>query len=470
MKIIETAFMKKLARIFLIFFVISSLFGCLSPIALNRAVELYDQAAIRSESRQLLTNIARAQHHEPLHFTRVSNIAATFNFSANAGATPALTGESGGLLAPIFGGGVSENPTFSIDPIASEEFTKRLLTPFSQHKLTLLLRQHFDIDLLLRMMAQEVYLHRSEQQHDAHDTRAHEMRGHQRRLHRGAKTFSDSATPGFAEQNKADEFLPGFQLTKEQEHRMRYRQRTHLQQTAYHNNPSDRAGYEMFRRIVLHLSAIQDQKQLFAEPLTFERSWEISDSGISAEGLFQAIEKDFTVSHDQEKNVYTLSKQLPGPILITNYDPNILCCEERAEIYNLVNPWIENDVAFDIRPDYPGGEWPIRGAFRLRSFHTILNFLGHALGEQAEYYVEKDPRTPPIARNENPSHTLGLIVANELPAGINLSVQSHDKYYAVDTTGTNAHWNLNAFQLLYILYRLTITDAKSLGLPNTNEK
>lgn len=128
-----------------------------------------------------------------------------------------------------------------------------------------------------------------------------EKRGHQRRLHRGAKTLSSPLISGDEEQADMEQFLPGVQLTREQEHRMRYRQRTHLQQTAYHNDPSDRAGYEMFRRIVLHLSAIQDQKQLYAEPLTFERSWEISNNGISAEGLLQAIEKDFTVSHDQKK-------------------------------------------------------------------------------------------------------------------------------------------------------------------------
>ena len=64
----------------------------------------------------------------------------------------------------------------------------------------------------------------------------------------------------------------------------------------------------MFRRIVLHLSAIQDQKQLYAEPLTHERNWTIPVGAISAEGLFQAIEKDFTVSHDQHKGTYTLSK------------------------------------------------------------------------------------------------------------------------------------------------------------------
>ncbi len=149
--------------------------------------------------------------------------------------------------------------------------------------------------------------------------------------------------------------------------------------------------------------------------------------------------------------------------------PDILCCEERAALYDLINPWIENDVAFDIPPGYPGREWPIRGAFRLRSFHTILNFLGHALGEQAEYYVEKDPRTPPIDKDENPSHTLGLIIADELPSDANLSIYSHGKYYAVDTTGSS-HWNRNTFQLLYILFRLTVTDAKSLGLPITISK
>lgn len=164
-------------------FVVVSLSGCLSPIALNRAVELYDQAALHSESRQLLINIARAQHHEPLHFTRISSIAATFDFSASAGATPALTGERGGMLAPIFGGSVSESPTFSIDPIASDEFTKRLLTPFSQHKLTLLLRQHFNIDLMLRMMAQEVRLLDSRPYNVVKGEQVPTKRGFRHRMH-----------------------------------------------------------------------------------------------------------------------------------------------------------------------------------------------------------------------------------------------------------------------------------------------
>jgi hypothetical protein len=149
----------------------------------------------------------------------------------------------------------------------------------------------------------------------------------------------------------------------------------------------------MFRRVALHLSAIQDQNQLYVEPMVFQRSWTIPASSVSAEG-FQALEKEFVVLYNQPDNTYTLSKQVPGPILITNYNPDILCCEERAHLNDLARTWIANDVAFDIRPDYPGGEWPMRGAFRLRSFHAILGFLGRSIDEEPEYNVEKDPRTP----------------------------------------------------------------------------
>lgn len=62
--------------------------GFLSPITLNRAGIAYDDAITESHSKQLLINIARAQHHEPIHFTGVSNIAATFDFRFTAGATP----------------------------------------------------------------------------------------------------------------------------------------------------------------------------------------------------------------------------------------------------------------------------------------------------------------------------------------------------------------------------------------------
>jgi hypothetical protein len=435
-------------RLSLCFLLIFTLSGCLSAITLNRAVIAYDEAVINADTKQLLVNIARARHHLPLHFTRVSAIAATFNFSANAGASPALTGNQGGMLVPIFGGGISENPTFSIEPIAGEEFTQRLLAPFSQHKLTLLLRQHFDVDLMLRMMAQEVTLLNPEQlvtlSHAQKDTDTEEQDGHRR-------------------------FLPAIQLTKEQEERVRIRQQSHSQEITYHNNPSDREGYEMFRRVALHLSAIQDQKQLYAEPLTFERSWTIPASAVSAEG-FQSLQKEFTVRYDQKESTYTLSKQVLGPVLITNYDPDTLRFEEVEDLYDLTNSWLDNDVIFDIRPGHVGGEWPLRGSFRLRSFYAILNFLSHSLGDEPEYDVAKDLRTPPIARNENPIHTMEIVVSNKPTLNTELSAYLNGQYYAINTKGPDAHWNQNAFQMLYILFRLTVTEAKSLALPITIAK
>lgn len=373
--------------------------GCVSPMALNRAVIAYDEAVTDAGSQQLLINIVRAHHRQPIHFTGVSNIAATFNFQANAGAMPALGGLAGATMMPIFGGSVSENPTISIVPIEGEEFTKRLLTPFPQSKFTLLLRQRFDVDLLLRLMAQEVRLQQTE-------------------------------------------------------HR-----------SAYRNNPSDRPGYEMFRRVVLHLSAIQDQNELYAEPLPLISTWTIPASSIATEG-FQALQKEFVVSYNQQDNTYTLRKQVPGPILITNYDPNTLSAEERAQLNDLMGDWNTNDVAFDIRPGGYGGEWPMRGAFRLRSFHSILGFLGNALGEEPGFHVEKDPRTPPILGNENPDVTMQLVVSDSPIPKADLSIRSQGRYYAVKTTGPLARWNRDAFQLLHLLFQMTITDMPRTGVPS----
>jgi hypothetical protein len=371
--------------------------GCLSPITLNRAVTSYDEAITDAISKQLLINIARAHQHQPIHFTGVSNIAATFDFRVNAGATPAFTGEAGRALMPIFGGSVAENPTISIAPIEGEEFTKRLLTPFQETKFLLLLRQRYDIDLLLRLMAQEL------------------------------------------------------RITE------------NGQEVAYRNTPTDRTGYEMFRRVVTHLSAIQDQNQLHAEPLVYNRTWTIPADSVTAEG-FQALQKEYLVTYSRKDNSYTLRKQITGQILITNYDPNMLSPDERSRLIDETEEGQLNDVSFDIRPGHIGGEYPLKGDFRLRSFNTILNFLGRSLEEDPEYNVDKDPRTPAV--HENPVHTMELLLSDGAPSGADLSIQSHGKYYAVNTTGPLARWNREAFQMLYLLFQMTVSEVPRVGIPS----
>ena len=371
--------------------------GCLSPVTLNRAVTSYDEAITDAVSKQLLINIARAHQHQPIHFTGVSNIAATFDFRVSAGATPALTGEASRGLMPIFGGSVAENPTISIAPIEGEEFTKRLLTPFQEAKFLLLFRQRYDVDLLLRLMAQELRI------------------------------------------------------------------KENGQEVAYRNTPTDRKSYEMFRRVVTHLSAIQDQNRLHAEPLVYHRTWTIPAPSVTAEG-FQALQKEYLLAYNQKDNSYTLRKQILGRTLITNYDPDTLSPDERARLIDETEEGHLNDVAFDIRPGHIGGEYPLKGEFRLRSFNTILNFLGRSLGEDPEYHVEKDPRTPAIL--ENPVHTMELLLSDGAPSGVDLSIQSHGKYYAVNTTGPLARWNREAFQMLYLLFQMTVSEVPRVGVPS----
>ncbi|MBS0496044.1 MAG: hypothetical protein JSR51_00120 [Proteobacteria bacterium] len=390
----------RLLRLWPLLFIPLILSGCLSPMALNRAVLAYDDAVTDAVSQQLLINIVRAHHRQPIHFTGVSNIAATFNFQASAGATPSPGGLAGAVISPVFGGSVAESPTISIVPIEGEEFTKRLLAPFSQNKLTLLLRQRFDVDLLLRMMAQEVRLLDTDQPNGA-----------------------------------------------------------------YRNSPGNKAGYEMFRRVVLHLSAIQDFNQLYAEPLALINTWTIPASTITADG-FQALQKEFTVRYNPQNNTYTLRKQVAGPILITNYDPNTLSAEERENLRQRVEDGNSSDIAFDIRAGYYGGEWPISGVFRLRSFHSILGFLGKALGEEMGYHVEKDPRTPPILANENPDLTMEFAVSDTPPPDADLSIRWDGRYYAVNTKGPYARWNRDAFQLLFLLFQMTVTDIPRVGVPS----
>jgi hypothetical protein len=232
---------------------------------------------------------------------------------------------------------------------------------------------------------------------------------------------------------------------------------------AYRNNPSDKAGYEMFRRVVLHLSAIQDHNSLYVEPLSIERSWTIPADSVTAEG-FKALEQEYQVSYDRQNKTYTLRKQVEGGTLITNYDPDTLSREERIRLEDESDQGLSHDVTFDIRPEHVGGDWPLTGDFRLRSFNAMLNFLGLSIAEESEYHIDKDPRTPEVA--ENPVKTMDLIVSPSAPTGLDLAMKSHGHYYAVNTTGPQARWNREAFKLLSQLFQMTVTDVPRSGVPS----
>jgi hypothetical protein len=371
--------------------------GCFSPKALEHVVIAYDHSVTRSLVEQLLLNIARSHHHQPVHFTAISSIAATFNYQFHAGATPPLGGLDGGFaLAPIFGGSIAENPTFTISPIEGEDFTQRLLTPLREGKLTLLLRQGVDIDLLLRLMAGEI------------------------------------------------------------------RTTINNHETAYYNRPADQIGYPKFRQIVLHLSRLQDNNQLYIEPLVYDREWILPLSSFSA-GDFQTLENNYRIIVDAEKQIYTIQKRSIGHTVITNYDPTTISNRERLALQAKADRWPPNDILVDIRPGNPGGEYPIQGAFRLRSFHGILNFLGRSIASEPEYHVDPDPGTGIVS--ENPVRVLDIIESTIERPNTKLSVTHEGHYYSIADEEKRS-WNQEAFRLLYQLFQMTVTDAPRGNVPS----
>jgi hypothetical protein len=369
--------------------------GCVSPIALDRAVMAYDMTTADSVSKQLLLNIARARYNQPMHFTAVSNIAATYRFGVSTGVGPALTGDRGALLLPIIGSAAEENPTISISPMQGEEFTQRLLTPFQEQKLTLLLRQGYDVDALLRLM--------------------------------GAQILLDQGSPATT--------------------------------TAYNNRPSDRAGYAMFRRIVAHLSAIQDRHNLHVEPLHFLYNWIVPTTDVTPES-YEELYKDFSLTLDPSGNSYHVAKRVNGRVMITNYDPAVLTNEERFRLHEEADAAPFNDILIDIRPGWVGGEMPLHGRLRLRSFHEILTFIGRGMAEEPEYDVKADPRSPLI--RENPVRTLEIVETTKPPRGHELYVGMYEHFYAV--RGQEGYqWNRKVFSLLCQLFQMSVSTVVQTG-------
>jgi hypothetical protein len=170
---------------------------------------------------------------------------------------------------------------------------------------------------------------------------------------------------------------------------------------------------------------------------------------------FQALEANYQIIVDTDKKMYTLRERSIGHTIITNYDPTNISNQERLALQAKADRWPPNDILIDIRPDYPGGAYPMEGAFRLRSFHRILNFLGRTILEEPEYHVDPDPRTGIVA--ENPVRTMDIQETSSTPPNANLSVTHEGQVYSI-TDIEQRSWNLEAFRLLYQLFQMTVTD------------
>ncbi len=369
--------------------------GCAITGSLDQAVLAYDTSTADSVSKLLLLNIARANLDEPMHFTSISNIAATYKVSVSAGIGPAQTGDRGGLVVPTFGVASEENPTVSIAPMQGDDFTQHLLTPFPEAKLALLLQQDYDVDSLLRLIGASL------------------------------------------------------RLVVDASGRV----------VNYANHPSDRDGYVMYRRVMAQLSSIQDRHALSVQPLYFQRAWTIAADAVTPE-TFGTTYKDFTLARDPKTGTWQASKRVVGRLIITNYDPGVLSNDERLRLHAEAEEAPPNEVLIDIRSGFVGGEIPMHGRLRLRSFHEILQFVGHGIAEEPEFDVPPDPRTPAIS--ENPVQALAIARSTAEPRGTDEVVAWKGAFYSV-APDAGYPWNRKAFGLLYQLFQMSLSSGQGTG-------
>jgi len=382
-----------------------TLTGCLSPIAMHRAVLEYDRTVSYVEADLLLLNIARARHHRPVHFTAVSSVAATFDFRVNAG----VIGRFGKVPIPDdrpvdlqFGSSVAENPTITIVPINGEEFTKRVLRPLDEAKFEFLVHQGFDINnMVLRLLA------------------------------RGINVEGDAGT------------------------------------AVLFNTPSQ-PGYAEFRRRLLHLAALDRERTLYVGPIMFEDIVPVRlDRAPTPAEVVDGLEKGYRWATDGDAKAYRLHRQASGRIIITNYNPGQLPNEERQRLQGEAQRFPLDYILVDIRPGFPGGDYPLHGTIMLRSLNALIGFVARGIAEEPEYRVDKDPRTKADVRN--PVRTLEVEESESKPADQEFSVEFEGRYYSIRkfpvTEGMSPSWNQEAFAVLSNLFQMTVTDVSNVKTP-----
>jgi hypothetical protein len=376
--------------------------------AMHRAVIEYDRTVSQVEAEMLLLNIARTRQGQPIHFTAISNVAATFDFRTSGGVGGQFFEGSGPVFAKNFytfnfGASVAENPTVSIIPVQGEEFTKRILTPMDETKLGFLAAQGIEPAIVLRLMARGVFVESD-----------------------GIRTF-------------------------------------------YLNMPHRQEEYRQFRRRILHLSALNLARKLRFGPIAFEDLWPLpldhpmtgqaldkgynwtwDDEGKSrltkqVVGRFAITNYDpAALSNDERRQLHKEADRYPRNDVLVDIRPGHPGGDFpwhghiKLRSFNAILGFIARGIAdereFDVQPDPRSG--PV-----LRNPAKTLSIT------------------------ESSGHLSEAVFAAELGG------QWYAVDHAQEGDEGGRSWNREAFALLSQLYQMTVTDvAKVPALPITIAK
>jgi predicted Rdx family selenoprotein len=245
----------------------------------------------------------------------------------------------------------------------------------------------------------------------------------------------------------------------------------------YSNRVTSPGDYRTFREIVLHLGWLQQSGQLYINELTFDQLVLDRVSQQPSTGdIVSALGGGLAWKQNADRT-FTLSRAIKGRVLISNYDPRILGHAERERLNDIASRNPDNFVLVDIRPEYPGGKFPVFGALKLRSLFAMLDFAGKSIRLFPEFAVDPDPRTriaicdseyvpsspAPRICVRNPVRTLDIEISDVAPPPGDQSIRFQDQYYTVADT----RWDRAAFMILYELFQVTVTDVSRIGIPIT---
>lgn len=378
--------------------------GCFSPLATHHAVLEYDRTVSYVEADLMLLNIARARNHRPVHFTAISSVAATFDFRTNG----SVGGSFGGVVFPtVRPFGLEYGMSVGENPTVT-------IIPITGEEFTKRILRPFADDKLQFLVHQ-----------------GYDFSMLLRLMARGIETRDGQGTK------------------------------------LWINRPSEGDGFAEFRRRLLHLAGLEIERHLYIEPILYEETQTLNmDRSLNPDEVLHSIEKGIHWELDLEKKTYTVRRNMQGRLLIANYDPTRLPNEERVRLQKEALRYPLNQVLIDIRPGFPGGDYPLHGTLVLRSMNSMIGFIARAIEEEPETQISPDPRTKTVGRN--PAKTLEVEESPSKPKDYEFSVKFNDRYYSIHKydNGNMASWNQEAFAILTNLFQMTVSDLSKYPSPS----
>ena len=190
---------------------------------------------------------------------------------------------------------------------------------------------------------------------------------------------------------------------------------------------------------------------MFVRPLVFEDTL-IGDfkSIPRAEDINNGINNGMRWRQKPDGN-YKVTRLEGGRVIVANFDPMALTDRQRFELNEKIKKNPAGFVYLDIRPDGPGGNFPIHGAIKLRSMFMMLKFIAEGIYAAPEFDV--GPTTSTGGMESGPAATLRIRVTNDRPANGLPYVFYKGHYYSTDDTS----WDRTVFRLLNrLLFQTTV--------------